>query len=118
ATGFTGLNLSYCTIHDCGDFGIEIGDNASANTHNIQNALVDHCFVSEIHGNPQTTAHNTHPSNAGIRGSGILVSHSTYSIIQYSSAVDCADENTYTSTTNFSGPVGIWFVDSDHANIQ
>lgn len=104
-SGFNNVTVSYCTVHDCLDRGIDMwGDFDQTKTgYAHSNLLVEHCEVYNIIG-----------YNKGEHsGNGIVMSDVQNALIEYCVAHDSGSGN-----TNCGGPVGVWFWDSDQVTIQ
>lgn len=104
-SGFNDIIISYCTVHDCLDRGIDMeGDyNQFKTGYAHSNLLVEHCEVYNIIG----YAKGEHSGN------GIVMADVQNAIIEYCVAHDSGSGN-----TSCGGPVGVWFWDSDQVTIQ
>lgn len=104
-SGFNDIIISYCTVFDCLDRGIDMEGfyDQFKTGYAHSNLLVEHCEVYNIIG----YAKGEHSGN------GIVMADVQNALIEYCVAHDSGSGN-----TSCGGPVGIWFWDSDQVTIQ
>lgn len=104
-SGFNDIIISYCTVHDCLDRGIDMEGfyDQFKTGYAHSNLLVEYCEVYNIIG----YAKGEHSGN------GIVMADVQNAVIEY-----CVAHDSGTGNTSCGGPVGIWFWDSDQVTIQ